>query len=102
MARAFSISLLIFCLSASLKPPPFSTVSERMKAIAVGFQQARDSTQCSKGFTLTVGSQQADRFAELGSELARQCHGSELHRSPLCVQYSSLAVYLCYSDEAAI
>src|SRR5262249_36374080 len=50
-------------------------IGERMKGMAVGFQQTRDGTQCSKGFALTVGGQQADRFANLGSKLARQCHG---------------------------
>src|SRR5262245_45914908 len=51
-------------------------IGERMKAMAVGFQQARNGTQCSKGLALTVGGQQPDRFAKLGGELARQCHGS--------------------------
>src|SRR5215813_3456073 len=58
-------------------------IGECMKGIAVGFQQARDGAQRGKGFALAVRCQQADRFAKLGSELARQCHGSSppAHRS---------------------
>jgi len=46
-------------------------IGKRMKAMAVGFQQARDGTQRSKGLALTVGGQQADRFAKLGGERVR-------------------------------
>src|SRR5262245_50787010 len=40
-------------------------IGERMKAMAVRFQQARNGAQCSKGLALTVGGQQPDRLAEL-------------------------------------
>src|SRR5262249_58752465 len=57
-------------------------IGERMKAMAVGFQQARDGTQCSKGLALTAGGQQANRFATLAGQLGRKRHGSSSYARP--------------------
>src|SRR6516164_8920447 len=64
--------LIVFVQAAAV----LDMIGECMKGVAVRFQQARDGTQRSKSFAPTVGGQQADRFAKLSGELARQCHGS--------------------------
>src|SRR5215472_17135329 len=67
-----SVDFLLIGVAQAAAVCALDVIGERMKAIAVGFQQARDGAQCSKGLALTVGGQQADRFAELGGELVRQ------------------------------
>src|SRR6516164_3366407 len=68
--------LLLVSVAQAVAVCVLDVIGKRMKAMAVGFQQARDGTQRSKGLALTVGGQQADRFAKLGGERVWECHGS--------------------------
>src|SRR5262245_18904744 len=76
-ARALDLAadLLLVSVAQAAAVCVLDVIGERMKAMAVGFQQARDGTQCSKGLALTAGGQQADRFAKLGGELVWERHG---------------------------